>query len=245
MRRSRLYCDQVLNVGDEVTLDAVTSHHLCTVLRAHQGSIVLLFNNREDAEYEAELIKPHKKNACVRLTQRVECFRESSLYIHLYQGVSRGDRMDFAIQKATEMGAHEITPVLCERSQIKLSGERGEKKRAHWQQIIISACQQSGRCRLAKLNAVQHFQEALLQRDAQSVGLFLDTQTSQSGDAALRQAQRVDLWIGPEGGFDPTEVQAAQDQGLASVSLGPRILRTETAAIAALTYCQLISGDIH
>lgn len=244
MRKTRLYTESDLATGQVHELDAIASHHLCTVLRHNAGDELLLFNGREDNEYLARLSQPHKKHARVEVLERREVFNESPLHIHLYQGVSRGDRMDFAVQKATELGVNEITPVLCQHSQMRLTGDKADKKRQHWQQIAISASQQCGRCRLPNVHAPVSFEIAMSARPSDTVGLFLHTRDMSLPQPAWQGVNTLDIWVGPEGGFDESEVASARKGGLSALQLGPRVLRTETAAIAALTACQILAGDM-
>ncbi|MGM0563033.1 MAG: 16S rRNA (uracil(1498)-N(3))-methyltransferase [Pseudomonadota bacterium] len=243
MRTIRLYSPEDLVVGQSRELDATASHHLCTVLRQSSGNELVLFNGREDAEYLARLKTPHKRKAVVDILERRDVLNESPLNIHLYQGVSRGDRMDFAIQKATELGVGSITPVLCQRSQVRLSGEKAAKKVQHWQQVATSAAQQCGRCRIPEVFLPVSFSAAIAERPVGSVGIFLHTREARSVSTDWTDVRTVDIWIGPEGGFEQGEVKQAVEADLSPMQLGPRVLRTETATVAAITACQLLAGD--
>jgi 16S rRNA (uracil1498-N3)-methyltransferase len=228
-------------MNSTVVLDKTASHHLIRVLRMKAGTAITVFNNSA-YEYDCELLDENQKAASIRVNAVTECHRESPLRIHLLQGVSRGDRMDLSIQKATELGIGKITPVLCNRTNVSLDIERQKKKLAHWQQIIISACEQSGRSQHVDLDTACTL-EVALQQTMPALKLVLDP----AADTSLRtidKAEEVILLIGPEGGLTKTEIELAQKHGFIGVSMGPRILRTETASIACIAALQALWGDL-
>jgi 16S rRNA (uracil1498-N3)-methyltransferase len=241
MRKLRAYTPQSLIVGEEIELAPETAHHLINVLRLGAGDEIVLFNG-QGGEYTSQLSFAKKGKGRATILAFNDVNRESPLSIHLYQGISRGDRMDFALQKATELGVTAITPLLCEHSQFKGNEKQQEKKQQHWQQIIISAAQQSWRCKLPKLNPPCQL-DAALGEDTNTSKLFFHTQSeSQLGDILSEQTS-LSIYIGPEGGFSDNEHTLAKNAGAIDVLLGPRILRTETATVAAITLAQYLAGD--
>jgi 16S rRNA (uracil1498-N3)-methyltransferase len=241
VRTTRIYYASDLAVNSTVMLDKTASHHLIRVLRMKAGAEITVFNNSTH-EYNCVLLDENQKAASIRVNAVVECHRESPLRIHLLQGVSRGDRMDLSIQKATELGVDKITPVLCNRTNVSLDTERQKKKLAHWQQITISASEQSGRSQLVKLDTVCTLETAL-QHTKPALKLVLDPAANTSL-RTLNKVEEVVLLIGPEGGLSETEIELAQKHDFIGVSLGPRILRTETAGIACIAALQALWGDL-
>lgn len=240
MRIPRLFIDQALKVGIEVLLPKELAHYVQQVLRLKEGASVVVFNGL-GGEYRG-VLRQNKKKVLVDVQEFFDRSLESVLKIHLGQGISRGEKMDFVVQKAVELGVSEITPLLTERCRIKLQEERATKRVDHWQKIIHSACEQSGRNAVPRINAPMELALWLKQRDEQCrlichPGLPIQTDEDLSPTHAA-------LLIGPEGGLSAEEVEAAIKAQFVSLSLGPRILRTETAAIAALTKLQVRFGDI-
>lgn len=240
MGTPRIYVDAALAQGTEVILDERNYHHLVHVLRMQSAAEILLFNNR-GGEYRGRL-RVEKKSARVEVLSYLATDRESRLKLHLAQAISRGDRMDITLQKAVELGVSEISPLYSERNQ-KMDARTSEKKMTHWRGIIISACEQSGRCTLPALNAPVSLMEWLDARSKdESECYILDPEAS--GKFSPGTAENIALLTGPEGGFTRQEIELAARQGCTAVRLGPRVLRTETAGIAALTVCQALSGDL-
>lgn len=238
----RLYQSTPLNLGQDICLDNKSSHHLIRVLRAKKGSDVMLFNG-DGHEYLAEIFDENQKQCQVRITQSTKINNESFLNITLLQGISRGDRMDTCIQKSTELGVQTISPIHCQRTGTNLKGERAEKKLSHWQQIMLSACEQSGRCIIPKINPVSDFTQTIqnIQSD-QKIILVPDAEKSIS--AIPTPKDHIYILIGPEGGFTAEEIKLASNNGFTSISLGPRILRTETAGPACIAIAQTLWGDL-
>jgi 16S rRNA (uracil1498-N3)-methyltransferase len=241
MRLTRIYTPQALTLDATIVLESQASHHLARVLRAQTGDEVFLFNG-EGGEYQARISGISKQVVAVELHSFIASNKESSLLIHLGICISKGDRMDLVMQKATELGVNQITPLLAERSQIKRNKEALAKKLRHWQQIAISACEQSGRNFVPKVNNVKSSNDWFKTCDSQEK-LILNPFCN-SSTVTNQQADSVGLAIGPEGGFSDIEVSQAKDCGFIGLKLGPRILRTETAPIAAITLCQIKWGDI-
>jgi 16S rRNA (uracil1498-N3)-methyltransferase len=238
---TRLYCDSRLSPGAEIVLPETAARHAVTVLRLQLGDTLHLFNG-EGGEYSAVLIAVNRRETRVRLLEFHAAERESPLQITLALGISAGERMDYSLQKATELGVTAIQPLATERSVVKLAGERAGKRLQHWQHVVIAACEQCGRNRVPAVAPVQKLFAYLAAADRNKRLLLL------SPDAAtpLKQAPRsaaVVLLVGAEGGLAPAEYQAAAASGFEPVSLGPRILRTETAPVAAIAALQTLWGD--
>ena len=237
----RLYQKTTLDSAQLVDLEKIPSHHLIRVLRAKKGCEITLFNG-DGNEYLAELLDDNPKHCQLQINQKIKLQNESPLKITLLQGVSRGDRMDTCIQKSIELGVHSIIPVLCQRTGVNLKGDRAEKKLQHWQQIAISACEQSGRGFIPAIETARHFEQAI---QFDGTGKFiLDPYASQTLSSSPKPDLAIQILIGPEGGFTVEEVKQANDNGYTSISLVPRILRTETAGPACIAIAQSLWGDL-
>lgn len=243
MPTPRIYLPTNLQVGAEATLDARALGHVVRVLRLCVGDTVVLFNG-DGNDFTAELIEVRKDHALCRVHATHSCMTESPLSIELAQGISRGERMDYTIQKAVEMGVQRIIPLSTERSQVKLSGEREEKRLQHWQGIILHACEQSGRSRIPELLPVQRLDQWLNKRTPVTHALFLDPEGSVSVGSLCAPVDSLSLLVGPEGGLSSHERELAKLAGYLRLRLGPRVLRTETAALTALAAIQSIWGDL-
>ena len=242
MRCPRIYSAQVLALGAQVTLEADAAHHLARVLRLPIGSPLILFNG-DGNEYPAEIIALDKKNVVVVISNVLTEARESPLAIHLGVAISKGERMDWVIQKATELGVTEISPLQTERVEVRLHGEREEKKLAHWRAVAISACEQCARNRIPVINDVRPLFNWIenIQVDAKFV---LHHRSVAVLDAQNAAPKSVALLIGPEGGLSEAEIGTAEQRGFQPLRLGPRVLRTETAPLAALSVLQFLWGDL-
>lgn len=241
MRIPRIYTGQALNSDSPVELEAGPSQHLARALRMQVGDALVLFNG-EGGEYPASVTALDKKRVVVTTAAYQPGDLESPLSVHLGIAISRGDRMDWVIQKATELGVTAITPLLTERTEVKLKGERAQKKVNHWQQISISACEQCGRNRLAQVNSLKPLQEWLDESTAQRRLVLHHRADAISDQGDLPSS--VALLVGPEGGLSGTEISAAEHAGYQSLRLGPRVLRTETAPLAAIAILQARWGDM-
>ncbi|MCW8922073.1 MAG: 16S rRNA (uracil(1498)-N(3))-methyltransferase [Gammaproteobacteria bacterium] len=238
----RLYHSSSLEVGQTIDLERNPSHHLIRVLRAKKGSHVLLFNG-DGHEYLAELLDENAKHCLLKIKQASLINNESPLKISLYQGISRSDRMDSCIQKSIELGVQSITPVVCQRTTINLKGARAEKKLRHWQQVTISACEQSGRCIIPEIKSAVNFVQAIASiKSGQK--LILNPEANNSITTLAKPEKHISILIGPEGGFSQEEIKQATDCGFTPISLGPRILRTETAGPACIAIAQSLWGDL-
>ena len=240
MRVSRFYLDAPLAEGECLLTDNL-AHYVGRVLRLAPGAPVQIFNG-SGQEWPGQVLEVSKREVRVTLQAPLPGLPESALKVHLGQAMSRGERMDWAIQKAVEMGVSEITPLFTERCEVKLQGERADKRQAHWQQIAISACEQCGR----SIVPVVHSPVALetwLGRLTCDLKLVLHHRTEQEL-AHLQRPDRLGLLIGPEGGLSVDEITQAEKAGFKSARFGPRVLRTETAPVVALTMAQHLWGDL-
>jgi len=247
MRNPRIYQNTPLAVNETITLNEDAFGHTVRVLRLKEGDTVTLFNGHENqgkyGDFQCELTQVTKKSAQVIIKNFTEKNIESPLNIHLGQGVSRGDRMDFTLQKSVELGVNTITPLFTERCGVKLTGERLQKKIDQWQKIVISACEQSGRCIVPVVKPALHLSDWLAQKTS-ALKLNLHPKAQHSIMNLPQDNDRVRLLIGPEGGLNDDEIIQANGSGFIDVLLGPRVLRTETAALTAITALQCRYGDI-
>ncbi|MBT8090528.1 MAG: 16S rRNA (uracil(1498)-N(3))-methyltransferase [Gammaproteobacteria bacterium] len=244
MPRTRLHIAGTYSAESILELDADKARYLGRVLRRRVGDSLLIFDG-EGNEYAATIGDIGKTSATLHVGSRVASETETRLRVHLVQGISRGERMDFVVQKATELGVKRITPVLAEYGVVRLDAKRAEKRRDHWQKVAVSACEQSGRVRLPLVDAPVSLKTWLGNKPGQ-VDAELVLKPGAATPLARIQAPetKVCVLIGPEGGFSDTEYEDADIAGFQPVSLGPRVLRTETAAIAALAILQSLWGDL-
>jgi len=240
----RFYCDLPLAPGPVVALPDAVARHAIGVLRLRVGAAVALFNG-DGAEYHGVLESAGGKGATVRLVTRREPARESPLQVHLAQGISGGERMDYTLQKAVELGVSALLPLTMRRTLVRLSEDKAIRRRGHWQSVVNSACEQCGRNVLPPVAEIQEFVAWLRGTSTQTetLKLLLDPE----GGLCLRDlpppTSPILLLAGPEGGFDPAERKQAAAAGFHGLRRGPRILRTETAALAALAAMQAVWGD--
>jgi 16S rRNA (uracil1498-N3)-methyltransferase len=236
----RLFAPIDLPLGAEIRLPDRAAHHL-SVLRLGRGAAITLFDG-QGGEFTAELTRVSSNDARARVLSRLALERESPLSISLAQCVSGGDRMDTALQKSTELGVRNIVPVLSERSVVKLAGDRAEKRLAHWRGVVIAACEQCGRNRIPGVSDITDISDFLEQHGGAGMRLLL-TPDASTTFRQLSPAQEVVLLIGPEGGLTAREHEDAGRAGFVPVRFGPRILRTETAPLAAIAAMQALWGD--
>ena len=242
MRVVRHFVDLPLSVGAEVNLPDVAVAHLVRVLRLGPGDRVRLFNGEGD-DYEAELESAGKREARARVLGRVEVDSESPLAITLAQGIARGEKMDLILQKATELGVARVAPVVTERTEVRLDAERADKRRAHWRGVLISACEQSGRARLPELLPPRSLVD-FLAAEQSALKLVLDPGAGATlAELEVAPSRSICLLVGPEGGLSERDLAAARATGFTGLKLGPRILRTETAALAAISGLNALYGD--
>lgn len=242
MRIPRIYLPSRLKTGQLVELNEHAFQHAIKVLRLKQEAKLILFDGMGN-EFFAEVETINKKNASVIITEAIDSNSESNLSIHLGLGISKGERMDFAIQKAVELGVTEITPLFTEFCVVNLNEKRIQKRLHHWQGIIISACEQSGRTVLPILNTTTTLIKWAESRNKTSL-VFNPEATTTLKDITLNE-NFINLVIGPEGGLSPKEIsELEKKKNFHEVKFGPRILRTETAAVSAITAIQLLWGDL-
>jgi len=240
MRIPRFYQPADLATGTELELDDNAVQHVSRALRMRPGELIQLFNNG-DSDFTAELLDVEKRRVRVRITEENPRQVESSLPIQIGQVISRGERMDYAVQKATETGMHSMTPLFSERCEVRLNSERQDKRIRHWQQIAISACEQSGRTRVPSIESACQLQQWVTQCDAE-LKLVMHHHTAKPL-GSLEKPASVALLIGPEGGLTEAEVELAMEAGFQPVAIGPRVMRTETAPVAAQAILQYLWGD--
>lgn len=249
MRRSRIHVPEPLQAG-RLTLRDDAAHYLGTVLRGRVGQPVALFNGR-DGEFHGQIDAVRKREVDITLDAGPAIAPETLLPIHIGLGLSRGERMDYAVQKATELGVTEITPLFTEFSEVKLDATRARKRTEHWQRIAVSASEQCGRCQVPTIHSPLALGEwlALMQNttafllDHNGAPGFDSTFGLQPANNAPERPGAIALLIGPEGGISENESAQAIAANFRAVRLGPRILRTETAPVVALSALQLLWGD--
>jgi len=236
----RLFAPIDIALGAEIRLPERAAHHL-GVLRLHPGDAITLFNG-QGGEFSAELVRLDSRQALVRVLSRQGSERESPLSIALAQCISGSDRMDTALQKSTELGVSRIVPIASERSVVRLSGDRAEKRLAHWRNVIIAACEQCGRNRIPELTAILDMSDFFVHSAGSGLRLILAPDADQNLKA-LAPPRDVTLLIGPEGGLTGREREDAERAGFIPIRFGPRVLRTETAPLAAIAAMQTLWGD--
>lgn len=241
MRVSRLYVAMPLSLHETIELDEDSAHYLRAVLRLKKGQLITLFNGA-GGEYQGQATEVSRKHVFVELQSFIDRSVESELQVILGLGISRGDRMDFAIQKSIELGITQITPLQTERTVVQIKAEKGQNKVRHWQRIAQHAAEQSGRTLRPKVNDVQRIDNWVKQQAG--LKIFLDPLATVTLKQLQAKDNQVTLLAGPEGGFSEHERELAQRAGFIPVQLGPRILRTETAALAAITSVQMLWGDL-
>ncbi|MFN3768462.1 MAG: 16S rRNA (uracil(1498)-N(3))-methyltransferase [Ectopseudomonas guguanensis] len=239
MRLSRFFIDAPLSLGQH-ELPEAQAHYIGRVLRHAAGDAVQLFDG-SGREYLGELIEVGKKTVRVELHEAFDGLAETPLRIHLGQGLSRGERMDWAIQKATELGVSEITPIVSARCEVRLKDERADKRIAHWRQVAISSCEQCGRSVLPLIHPPLEL-DAWLQQVEADLKLVLHPIAAALQNHA--KPNSLAFLIGPEGGLSDAEVDQAKGAGFHAARLGPRVLRTETAPVVALSVAQQLWGDL-
>jgi 16S rRNA (uracil1498-N3)-methyltransferase len=235
----RFFAPVELLLGAEIQLPERAARH-CTVLRLRRGDAIVLFNG-QGGEFSAELTRISSADARARALSKRALERESPLSITLAQCVSSGDRMDVTLQKSTELGVARILPLASERSVVKLSGDRAEKRVSHWRNVVIAACEQCGRNRIPEVAAIIDI-FAFLEQAGGGQRLLLAPDAAQDLKA-LVPSDGVTLLVGPEGGLAPQERARAERAGFVPIRFGPRVLRTETAPLAAIAAMQALWGD--
>ncbi len=239
MRDFRLFSSHPLAVGDVLPLDEAAHRHVGKVLRLRVGAPLVLFNG-DGFDYAAELVSCDRRASQVRIVAREAAGNESPLNLTLFAALLKGEAMDRVVQKAVELGAKRIVPLRTARSEALPADERLERKRAHWQGIVVASAMQCGRATLPQVEAVRDFADIL----GDAPGLRWIFSPHDAPAASGQAAEAVSVLIGPEGGFAPHEVTAAVNAGWLPQSLGPRVLRADTAATVALARAQAVFGDL-
>jgi 16S rRNA (uracil1498-N3)-methyltransferase len=239
---ARLYCGVPLAADAEIALPEAAAHHAARVLRLKSGDEVTLFNG-EGGEFTARLDRIEGRDVFARIDARIDVERESPLPITLVQGIAAAERMDIAIQKAVELGVSRIRPVTTVRSVIRLDAARAQKRLLHWRQIAISACEQCGRNRIPEVLAPVDLGAWLRAPSAASLRLLFAPAAQRPVATLSRPSGPIECLIGPEGGLDASESAAARAAGFQEVSIGPRVLRAETAGTVTLAMLNTLWGD--
>ena len=241
MRIHRVFTGQPLEPGDTVALAEDAAHYLSRVLRVTTGQQVVVFNG-DGFDYSAEINRLDRGALGVLVQSRLPARPEPPLQIRLVQAVSRGERMDLTLQKATELGVTEVQPLFSARTEVRLKGEKLLRRMEHWRKVVVSACEQSGRARLPLVHVPVDLEEWV-----QSPPLSRRLVCLPGADrslAGMGVQSAVEVLVGPEGGFDDYELELLAGQGVIAVGLGPRVLRTETAGAVAITILQAVAGDL-
>ncbi|WP_372015623.1 16S rRNA (uracil(1498)-N(3))-methyltransferase [Pseudoxanthomonas sp. 10H] len=244
MRLTRCHLELPLRAGDEIALPEHAANHLARVLRLREGDACVLFNG-DGHDYAARLLAVGKRGTRALVLEARPVDNESPLSIVLLQGIARGEKMDLILQKATELGVSAIVPVSGERTEVRLDAERAARRVAHWRSVLESACEQSGRARVPVLHPPASLDAAAKALAGEGLRLVLDPQGEHRlGDLPAPPARTAWIAIGPEGGWSPRDRSILEAAGFAGLRLGPRVLRTETAGLAAIAALQARFGDL-
>jgi len=238
----RFYVDSPLRAGGSCTLPEDSAHHAIHVMRLREGDEAVLFNGR-GGEYAARVASIQRLRIALDVLQHRAIERESPLQVALVQGVSSSDRMDYTVRKAVELGVAAIHPVLATRSVARPKGERADSRRTHWQKVVISACEQCGRNRIPEVHPLTSVADYLRAPSGESFKVLLSPRSDLEFSKSSPSTKAFVLAAGPEAGFDAEEEAALAAAGFTPLKLGPRVLRTETAALAALAALSALRGD--
>lgn len=244
MSLSRIFIGQKLSLNQHITLDSQASNYVIQVLRLDLNDSLLVFDGYNLGEFRAIITTVNKRNAIIAIEEFIAVNKESPLTINLLQGVSRGEKMDFTIQKTVELGVNTITPIFTQYCNVKLAGERLVSKIEHWQGVAISAAQQSGRCLVPKILPAQDFIACFDVLQKNNLCLVLDPKADIRITQIPQKPDNITILVGPEGGLSDQEIVLAKQNNFIPISLGPRILRTETAALTAISVLQSKWGDL-
>ncbi|GLR08262.1 16S rRNA (uracil(1498)-N(3))-methyltransferase [Mixta theicola] len=242
MRKPRIYHPETLTVGHEIALSEDAAHHVGRVLRMGSGQALELFDG-SNLVFDGEILRADKRSVTVKVTQSRADSRESPLHLHLGQVMSRGEKMEFTIQKSIELGVNVITPLFSERCGVKLDAERQAKKIQQWQKIAVAACEQCGRNVVPEVREAMSLEAWCAEQD-DALKLNLHPRAQHSINTLPQPVERVRLLIGPEGGLTAEEIAMTGRHGFTDILLGPRVLRTETTALTAITALQVRFGDL-
>ncbi|GLO59875.1 ribosomal RNA small subunit methyltransferase E [Vibrio sp. MACH09] len=242
MRTPRIYHPELIHQLGNITLSDEASAHIGRVLRMKPQQDIVLFDGSGN-EFPATIIEVNKKTVQANVLEQIEKSSESPLNIHLGQVVSRGDKMEFTIQKSVELGVNVITPLISERCGVKLDAKRFEKKLLQWQKIAIAACEQCGRNNIPLIRPIMKLEQWCAEQDG-ALKLNLHPRAKYSINTLPQPMEKVRLLIGPEGGLSAEEISMTEQYQFEETLLGPRVLRTETAALTAITALQVRFGDL-
>lgn len=242
MRISRIHTAQPLRPGELIRLEARPSHYLVRVLRLRRDGVLRVFNGESEQDYAAVLESPDERAALVRVGEVIPNPRESPLRLTLAQALCRGEKMDLVLQKAVELGVFAIQPLVSERTEVQLDQERSQRRLQHWRGVVIGACEQSGRSCVPEVHAPMALMDWLATQPRDQL-VVLEPGASR-GLASLPATCALSLVIGPEGGFSGRELESFSVLGIQVCSLGPRVLRTESAGLAAIAVLQSRFGDL-
>ncbi len=244
MRLTRVFVDAPLALGARVVLPESAGAHLVRVLRMREGEACVLFNG-DGCDYDARLLSAGKRGVEAEVEAVRGVDNESPLRLVLLQGIARGEKMDLILQKATELGVAAIAPVFADRTEVRLDGERLDKRVAHWRSVVVAACEQSGRARIPDVLPPTGLTEAAAALDADALKLTLDPLGEHRFDTLSPVGvSGIAIGIGPEGGWSEKDRAILRSAGFTGLRLGPRVLRTETAGLAAIAALQAKFGDL-
>jgi 16S rRNA (uracil1498-N3)-methyltransferase len=244
MRLTRVFVDLPLTPGARVALPEDAAAHLVRVLRLREGDACVLFNG-DGRDFDATIASTTKRGVDAVVGDARGIDNESPLRLVLLQGIARGEKMDLILQKATELGVAAIVPVFADRTEVRLDGDRLDKRMAHWRSVVVSACEQSGRARIPDLLPARNLAEAAAALPADALRLTLDPQGEhRSASLAMPESSTIVIGIGPEGGWSEKDRTVLRSHGFSGLQLGPRVLRTETAGLAAIAALQARFGDL-
>jgi 16S rRNA (uracil1498-N3)-methyltransferase len=243
MRLTRVHVDAELQTGRRLTVEGSAGNHIARVLRLRVGDSLTLFNG-QGGEFAGSIEEIRRDSVVVSVLEHREVDRESPCQLTLAQGISRGERMDWVVQKATELGVWRIAPIFTERSIVQLDEKQASRKLQHWRSIAVAACEQSGRNQVPQITQPVGLYEMLERRTSSGTALLLSPGAPLRIADIASAAADITVLIGPEGGLADVEQEAAIKSGFTPVRLGPRVLRTETAAVCALTLLQQKFGDL-
>ena len=241
MAITRIYVELNLATGETFELPTAAGHHVARVLRMQIDDQLILFDG-QGGEYTANILSIHKSDVRIEVQSFSKIERESSIQVELLQGISKGEKMDFTIQKAVELGVNKIVPAITTYSNVKLDPKRLEKKRDHWRKVIISACEQCGRNRIPELGEIIKLDNLRSESEA-DLKLILAPDAEGSLSDLTDEPETISIVIGPEGGLSRAEIETLTKKGYTGIRLGSRILRTETAALATIAVLQNQFGD--
>ncbi len=239
----RIYITTLLSTDSEITIEGSAANHIGRVLRLKSGDEITLFNGK-GGEYSATLTSIERQTIYAQVGKFNPRESESPLQITLAQGISRGERMDYTLQKSVELGVNRIIPLTTERCGVKLDEKRSTKRLLHWQGVIISACEQCGRNRIPEIQPITSLAHWLDENHTETQPFVLHHRATHSLRQLTSPSGPISLLIGPEGGLSDNEIESASQSGFQGIQFGPRILRTETASIAALAALQTHWGDL-